>query len=194
MENEEFVDFVGLLQKNCIWDIVRSDEIDDFIEKGLLSNQEDWKYMQSCATSYLPHNCNSKRCLIKYGPNKGHHFCKKIDPHFASVKHTENEFQDLPVSFSDDCLEILKDLDMYLPPTHSNPWPKFKHPMFTPKRHVGAIHPSARENISPVLAEHFCFTRSAQNVQIITGTGGVTRYVVKVSYELSQFAWKLLCS
>ncbi|KAL3791589.1 hypothetical protein ACHAWO_005915 [Cyclotella atomus] len=58
--------------------------------------------------------------------------------------------------------------------------------MFTPKRHVGAIHPSARENISPVLAEHFCFTRSAQNVQIITGTGGVTRYVVKYIVKIDK--------
>ena len=181
MEKKEFVDFIGLLQKNSLCDIVRSDEIDEYIEKGLLSSEEDWKYMRSCATSFLPHNCNIKRCLIKFGPKKGQHFCKKIDPYFASVNHTENEFQDLPVAFSDNCLEILKGIDMYCPPTHSHPWPKFKHPMFTPKRHVGAIHPSARENISPVLAEHFCFTRSAQNVQVITGTGGVTRYVVKVS-------------
>jgi hypothetical protein len=43
------------------------------------------------------------------------------------------------------------------------------------------IHPLATENISPVLSEHFAFTRSAQNALVIVGTGGVTRYVVKVS-------------
>ena len=31
MENKEFVEFIGLLQKNCICDIVRGDEIDEFI-------------------------------------------------------------------------------------------------------------------------------------------------------------------
>ena len=180
MDNDEFVEFVCMLQKNCIADIVPGNKIHQFMEKGLLSSKKDWKRMKYSAYEYLPHNCNSKRCLVKSGPNKGQHFCKKIDPHFASVNPLENEFQNLPVSFSEDCLDILRRIDLYMPPSDTYPWPKFHHPMFTPKRHVGVIHPQARENMSPVLAEHFAFTRSTQNAQVITGTGGVTRYVVKV--------------
>ena len=64
-------------------------------------------------------------------------------------------------------------------PSDSEPHGSFNHKMFTPKRLVGVVQPSARENMSPVMLEHFAFTRSSQNMQVICGTNGVARYVVK---------------
>ena len=54
--------------------------------------------------------------------------------------------------------------------------------MLQPKRHVGSVHPAARDNMSPVMLEHFVFTKSMQNMQVIAGTNGVTRYVMKVRF------------
>ena len=36
------------------------------------------------------------------------------------------------------------------------------------------------------MGEHFAFTRSMQNMQVVVGTNGVTRYVVKVSHFYSR--------
>ena len=180
MDNQEFTDFVCMLQKCCVVDIVQSHQIDDYIEAGVLKDQDDWSTMKSQAHECLPHTCSSKRCLVKSGPRKGQHFCKTLDVGYSSANPLEHEFQDLPVDFSDDCLAILERIQLYTPPTDADPYPKFHHPMFSPKRHIGIIHPQARERMSPVVSEHFAFTRSSQNFQVITGTGGVTRYVVKV--------------
>lgn len=181
LSDEDFLDFVCTLQKNCVGDLVGSHEVESFIESGLLRDQEDWRTMQSTAFECLPHTCSSKRCLVKTGPRKGQHFCKTLDVRCASKNPLEHEFQNLPVHFSDECLDILERVELYTPPTSDCPRPQFHHPMFVPKRHVGVIHPQARERMSPVVAEHFAFTRSSQNYQVITGTGGVTRYVVKVN-------------
>ena len=45
---------------------------------------------------------------------------------------------------------------------------------------MGRVTPGASGNMSPVNPSLFAVTRSMQNIQIITGTDGVSRYVVKV--------------
>lgn len=74
MNNEEFV------KKNCVGDIIPGHKFKDYVEKGLISNTEDWREMKCCAHTYLRHRCNSKRCLVKSGPRQGRHFCKKNRP------------------------------------------------------------------------------------------------------------------
>jgi hypothetical protein len=68
---------------------------------------------------------------------------------------------------------------LYTPPRDGEVAGRFHHEMFDPHKHVGMVHPLTEENMSPVLTEHFLFTRSSQNMQVVKGTNGVTRYVVK---------------
>lgn len=180
MKNEEFANFLGDLQRNSVGEIVPAYEIASFVEKGLLLDDADWQEMKACAETVLPHSCASRRCLVRTGPNPEDEYCKKIHPVFGSKDPLENEYHDIPVQFSASCLKVLERTGHYTPPSDGEVQGHFNNKMFTPKRHVGKVLPSARENMSPVMAEHFALTRSSQNMQVVYGTNGVTRYVVKV--------------
>ena len=181
-DNKEFFEFICQLHKNNVASIVRGDEIDKYVMKGIIKDHQDWCDMQSTAYKVLSHTCSSKRCLVKTGPLKGQHYCKKCNFALASRNHMEDELRPFPTNYSDELNDILERIGLYTPPSDDHPYPVYHHKMFNPKRHIGAIHPLAMENMSPVLAEHFCFARSSQNAQVVTGTDGVTRYVVKVLF------------
>ena len=174
MNNKEFLQFVCSLQKNCVADIVTAEEVKEFINNGLFQKQNDWSLMKEEAEKILSHTRHSRRCLIR----KGHsgtdddYRCRKIHPVFDSKNPLIDEFQPLPIEFSDRCLNILQRIGLWSPPTPDQPKGSIHHDLLDPKRHVGVVHPSARENMSPVTSEHFAFTRSMQNMQIIAGQMG----------------------
>lgn len=184
MNDQEFREFVCELQANSVGDIIQSDEVEDYKKKGLLKDDNDWSMLKSTACSVLGHTQHNSRCLRRKdctGKFEVDFVCRKLHPVFDSHDALADEFQDLPYVFSDACLDILESIDLYEPPEPGELKGTFKHKILEPKRHVGRVHPHARDNLSPVMPDHFAFTRSMQNYQVITGTNGVTRYVVKVS-------------
>ena len=184
MNDVEFRQFVCSLQVNCVGDLVKTEEIQSFIDKGLFKNENDWSTCKATAHQVLSHTRHSDRCLRRKdhtGVFELDYECRKMHPVFDSKTPLEDEFQSLPYTFSDACLKTLNDIGLYTEPEPGKVKGTFHHRMLEPKRHLGVVHPGARENMSPVLSEHFAFTRSMQNLQVITGTNGVTRYVVKVS-------------
>ena len=187
MDNEEFLDFVCSLQKNSVGDLVGADEVQEFIDNGLFKNEADWVTCKAKAEQVLSHTKHNSRCLrrVNYtGVYDKDFVCRKLHPVFDSTNCLVDEFKNLPYSYSDACLGILKSIGLYSPPGPGETRGTFHHDILEPKRHHGAVHPGARENMSPVMSEHFAFTLSMQNMQVITGTNGVTRYVVKVSYAV----------
>ena len=92
----------------------------------------------------------------------------------------------LPYEFSEACLQILEETGLWDPPTPNAPNGIFRVDILEPKRHMGAVHPGARCNMSPVNPKAFAATRSMQNLQILYGTNGVARYVVKYIVKLDQ--------
>ena len=58
--------------------------------------------------------------------------------------------------------------------------------MLEPKRHMGMVQASDTSNRSPVIKEYFAATHSMQNAQVISGTTGVSVYVVKYIVKLDQ--------
>lgn len=186
MNDAEFREFVCSLQANSVGDIIQGNEVEDYISRGLLKDDTDWTTLKATARTVLGHTQHNSRCLRRKdytGIYELDYTCRKLHPVFDSHNPLADEFQDLPYVFSDACLDILsdKDVDLYKPPGQGELEGTFKHKMLKPKRHVGKVHPHARDNMSPVMGDHFAFTRSMQNYQVITGTNGVTRYVVKVS-------------
>ncbi len=184
MDKKEFREFVCSLQRNSVCDLVSTSEINDFIAEGLFRDERDWITCKGTAEKVLSHKCTN-RCLMRIdhtGDFEKDYVCRKIHP----VKHSKNchedEFQPLPYKFSDACLEILQGAGLWDPPSPGRPLGTFKHHILQPSRHVGVCHPGATENMSPVNNQHFAFTKSMQNIQVITDTNGVSRYVVKVSY------------
>lgn len=183
MNDLEFKQFVCSLQANCVGDIVKPDEINSFIDKGLFKDRNDWATCKATAHKVLSHTVHNDRCLRRKdhtGIFEFDYVCRKLHPVFDSKTPLKDEFQDLPFTFTDPVLDNLQDVNLYSPPEPGEVKGTFRHRMLEPKRHIGVVHPGARENMSPVMGEHFAFTRSMQNMQVITGTNGVTRYVVKV--------------
>ena len=181
-ENDEFQEFVCSLQRSAVCDLITSDEITAYIEKGLLKNLDDFHTFTEQASSYLSHSCESGRCLIRVGdsgdPDEDFR-CKKKDPVLDSIDPLEDDFIPFKYDWSKSCLDILKQCDLYEEPSPGFPNGRFLATVLQPRRHMGKVTPSAKENLSPVVPEFFALTRSQQNVQVITGTGAVSRYVAK---------------
>jgi hypothetical protein len=76
MTNDEFLRFICSLQKNSVADIVPSYEIGEYVEKGLLKDNDDWKRMKSTAMQVLSHSCASGRCLVRTGPGPNDFFAR----------------------------------------------------------------------------------------------------------------------
>ena len=188
MENEEFKRFVCDLQRNSVCDLIPTDEIQGMIDDGLLRDEDDWRDVIATAAEILPHNCD-KRCKLrvdKTGDDNVDLKCKKKHPVFDSIDPLSDDFIPVSINPSEACLDALQQCKLYEPP--SNEWPngRFLHPMLKPKRHMGKVTPSARENMSPVNPRFFALTRSMQNLQVITETNGVSRYVVKYVIKMDR--------
>ena len=56
---------------------------------------------------------------------------------------------------------------------------KSYHPFFHPTRHIPPTNPHFDTNMSPVEGKTFAACRSMQNVQSLTLSGGVNKYICK---------------
>ena len=183
MDDETFKEFLCDLQANSVGDIIASDDIQEYVDKGLLKDDQDWLTVLAKGNTVLGHTKHNSCCLRRVdhtGVYQINYVCQKLHPVFDSQDLLADEFTNLPYVFSDACLDVLQSFDLYEPPEPGESFGKFKHKMQQPKRHLGKCHPSARDNMSPVLSDHFAFGRSMQNYQVIHGTNAVTRYIVKV--------------
>ena len=181
MGNKEFMQFLCDLQKNSVIDLMDPDLFEPFMTEGLVRDRTDWKSLHKLASTVLPHKCSNGRCLIRTGPGPNDFVCKKIDATKGRALTTENSWIPIPVKFSEKTLQILERTGHYKSPDENELEGGFTSDKFKPCRHVGRVNPTATCNMSPVLGQHFAFTRSMQNMQIICGTNAVTRYIVKVS-------------
>ena len=181
MSDEDFLSFVCSLQRSAICDLITSDELEGYIKKGVIKDLDDFKTFTHQAESFLDHSCSSRRCLIKVANNgtPDDYKCKKRHPVRDSINPLEDDFIPIHYKWSQVCLDVLKDSGLYEPPSDSFPHGRFLDKNLQPTRHMGKVTPSATENLSPVIPEFFALTRSQQNVQIMTNTNGVARYVAK---------------
>ena len=156
MDDETFKQFLCDLQSNSIGDIIPSDEIKDYVERGLLKDDQDWLTVKSKGKTVLANTKHNSRCLRRVdhtGVYDIDYVCCKLHPVFDSHDPLADEFTDLPYIFSDACLDVLESIDLYEKPMPGEVTGKLKHEMLQPKRHLGRCHPSARDNMSPVLSD-----------------------------------------
>merc|ERR1712086_725141 len=118
-------------------------------------------------------------------PDQDYVCCK---PHsvLGKIDTNKQEWRPLPFTFSPQCLELLRKSGLYDEPTPEVPNGTFKSHLLEPKRHMGVVHANGTSNMSPVIKEYFAATRSMQNAQVISGTNGVSAYVVKYTVKLDQ--------
>ena len=182
MENEELLKLLFSLQKCGVMDMfsTKPEDMQNYIDLGLFKSETDWFMHTYLGQKILGHRC-SPRCKVRISDGDGPECfrCRKIDPVLGSNNPLEQEFIPLHYKFSNECLSVLEECSLYEPPGEHQLYGMFHHSMFTPSRHMGICNPSDRHSISPANDIWFAATKSMQNFQILTGTNGVARYVVK---------------
>lgn len=186
MCDEEFKSFVCSLQRNAICDLITSEEIEGYINKGVLKGLDDFKTFTLEAETYLVHSCESRRCLVRVANNgtPDDFKCKKKHPVEDSLDPQKDDFIPIHYKWTQVCLDILESCDLYEQPSDEFPKGRMLHKILQPTRHMGKVTASSKDNLSPVVPEFFALTRSQQNVQVMTSTNGVARYVAKYILKL----------
>ena len=183
--NEELRDHVCSLQRNDVCSLLPPDEMQDFIAKGLFKDERDWVTCVAVADEVLTHYKCDKRCQIRIGDGDGpeNFRCRKKHPVRDSENPLHDDFIPINYKYTTECLEILEEIDLWEPPSPGAPLGTYKHKVLRPTRHMGVVHPGAKCNMSPTNPELFAALRSMTNLQVITDTNGVSRYVVKVTCQ-----------
>ena len=181
LDNEQFKEFVCSLQRNAVCDLVLNTEVDDYVREGLFKSPFSVYQFRNTALEVLRHICDDrcKRRVDTTGNDEVDLKCRKPHPVFDSIDPLEEEFIPLPFKFNDECLHVLAQCEFYEEASRRFPNGRLLLDSLQPRRHSGAVTPSARENMSPVFPKLFALTMSTQNAQIVTDCNGVGRYVVK---------------
>ena len=104
-----------------------------------------------------------------------------------NTKHTYMEFNN---EISKDCLDRLIQIGMIDPIVsnehgYTKKW-KSKLAFLHPRRHIPPTNPNNDINMSPVEGYTFSNCRSMQNIQLLTQTGGVNKYVCKYIGKIDE--------
>lgn len=187
MENEKFSAAIYDLQRCSVLDLCSASEAEKMIGNGILKDYDDWKKMNEQAHRHLSHICGV-RCKVRVGAGEGEENfrCKKPNTVYESVDCAVHELQNLKYVYSDEFIELMDKLDLYNEPEVGVFQGDFKLPLLNPRRHVGKVHHGATDNMSPVCNEWFAALRSMMNYQVMHGTNGVARYVVKYVVKLDD--------
>jgi predicted GIY-YIG superfamily endonuclease len=142
------------------------------------------------AITFLPHKCTSG-CQAKVVENGEVKFkCRKLNNLKVSKDNTRHTFQSLPNEIPEECIQKLIQVGIvepiqFLENGYRYPF-KSKLPIFHPKRHIPPTNPNGDLNISPVEGYTFANCKSMQNIQVLTQSGGVNKYVCKYIAKLDE--------
>ena len=172
------------LIRASICSIRTGDEIQDLIDEGVIDNWEDLDSLKTLGKKILSHKCD-QRCLRRIGDGDGpeNFKCRKLNNYLVSPDHTKDSYISIETVQSKECIDQLVKIGMAKPIVLN----KFgvpstfesTHSYFHPKRHIPPTNPNEEYNISPVEGYTFSICKSMQNIQSLTHTNGLNRYVCK---------------
>ncbi len=175
---------VDLLQTS-VMEIVRTDEMQSLIDKGLLKSVDDVLRTTDLASKFLAHRC-SARCLRRIGPGDGpeNFRCRKLHAVWDSPDPTRHQYIPLPVNLSEGCKSSL--VACGLCTVDEDGKPEYHHPYFKPHRHMAPCNRNARCNMSPTPTELFLLLRSMVNAQWMGHSNGIAKYLLKYVGKFDQ--------
>lgn len=184
---DDQIDFVEDLIRASVCDIVRSDEVSEYIEEGIFDSVDDYYVIKIDGETFLAHRCNDS-CLVRM-PD-GTLRCQKLNNVNISDDNTKHCFEPLPNNYSIECLQILEKVGLTdeLEIDDDGNVLKFESnlPFFHPTRHVPPTNPNDDKNISPVIGKLFASCKSMQNAQRIKGSGGCSKYICKYIAKIDE--------
>ncbi|CAB9521100.1 hypothetical protein SEMRO_1164_G248040.1 [Seminavis robusta] len=166
-----------------IEEIVGLDEVDSFIDEGILDNWEDFERMKEQGRKFLMHTC-SARCKRRTGPGQNDLRCRVPDTRKISTDLTKFFQLNLHMNHSKAATNVMERLELCRPLSETGGIFGPNEDFLKAKR----IFPVARHGeglISPVIGRLFAATRSSMNVQICTSFG-TSRYVVKYLIKIDE--------
>lgn len=179
-------DFVDDLIRASVFDIVRPDEVQRFIDEGVFECVHDIHEVTDNGIAFLPHACTD-RCLVKR--EDGTLRCRVKDYANASTDNTQHQFVPMRNDYSLECLKILDEVGLLEELEYDDLGNvihfQSKIDYFHPKRH----HPPRNLSegfISPVEGYTFAVCKSMQNVQRLVGAAGVAKYVCKYIAKVDE--------
>ena len=157
------------------------------IEDGIFKSIDDLDRLYNNAVKFLPHRCNDG-CLVKR-PD-GSLRCRKLDNLQISKDNTKHQFMPLPNGYSLQCLQILERIGLTEKLDYDDDGNildfKSNLSFFHPNRHIPPTNPTNDLNMSPVEGYTFAACESMQDVQVLTGTGGCSKYVLKYIAKINE--------
>lgn len=179
--------FVDDLCRCSILDIVRSNEVQKLINDGTFKSIDDYKEMTNDAFMFLGHKCDS-RCLTR--TDNGNFRCRKLNYLDISEDNTKHTFLPLPNTLPKDCLDRLIKIGMIdaieINEEGFQRAYKSKLAFLHPQRHIPPTNPSDDINMSPCEGYTFSNCRSMQNIQILSQSGGVNKYICKYIGKIDE--------
>lgn len=180
-------EFVHLLIRASICDVIRSDEVSHFIDENLIESHDDIQFIRDDVKRFLSHKCDS-RCLVPTSTGKMR--CRKLPSHNLSKDNTVDTFIELPRNFSSACIKRLIKCGLatgiY---NEAGVIVDFKSDLsyFHPKRCLPRFsHDVETNNISPLEPCTFSVCRSMQNIQRLYGCGECCKYCCKYIGKIDE--------
>ena len=163
------------LAAGSIFDVVKSDNIDDCIKRGIIQHPDDIDGLITNAALFLSHTC-SDRCKVKC--SKGSLRCRVPNYMRMTKDNTKQSFCDINVQISDECWSRLHQIGLVNEILDSNSdRNKFQSSLdyFHAKKRISPITPG-EEYISQYERETFAVCQSMQSVQMLDQAGGCCKY------------------
>lgn len=185
--SEEEREFVKLLIRASVCDIIRTDEVEYYISQGIISSYDVVMEIEGDAYRFLSHKCDS-RCLVP--TLDGRMRCRRMPTQSVSVDNTKDTYIDLPRNFSIPCIKRLIKCGLAIGKRdESGRIVDFESSVtyFHPKRHIPRCTGDISDSkISPVDTNTFSTCRSMQNIQQLYGCGECCKYCCKYISKIDE--------
>ena len=191
IQSENFLSFIEDLVRASVVDLVRSEEVEDMIEKGLMKNVAEREDVIDLASSILAH-VSSPRTVARIKPGDGPDAFVDRKPNnlLLSPDNTKHCYIPIGSNLTIECKEILQSINLMDKITVNQfgfeSTPIYNHDLFKGNRHIPPTNPNNDLNISPANGELFAATKSMQNIQILTNTNGCHKYVNKYIGKIDE--------
>jgi predicted GIY-YIG superfamily endonuclease len=157
-------------------DIVRVEEVPDFVERQIFDKHDDWYEMSEEARTILTHR--TERNKKRTGTGDDDVTSRTVDPVYLTPDPTQHVEVRIDPGHKPEVVEILARCGLCnVPPVDDPSRFEGEHELLRCTRHFPPVR-AGEQNMSPVHGAIFAAMRSMSNVQIVSGYT-IARYVTK---------------
>ena len=159
------------------YEMIKSEDLQSFIDEGLLKSEHEVGEKLSLATEILSHKCGP-RCQMRVGSGDGPENFKCRKPHsvFDTPDPTRDCFVPIPFNFLPQFDQLMERMGFC---TILNEKASYNLPFFKASRHMSPCMSNCNQNISVNIPEWFLTSLSMTNHQFCGGVTTLSKYILK---------------